>query len=319
MFKEMAKKVLGTVFGKSLPPPSGAEKEFLSELQTTFQKLPVLETTDSSPSETAWKNNMNRLRELVLKQDAREFLRWDVISKTMFVDNAGYIPAELKYLTTRPDWDARWREAIKESTVGHPKPLRVFPASSGNLIHHAYHLAQFEEKTKVPVHEIECVFEFGGGYGSMCRLFFNLGFRGKYVIFDLPSFSALQVYFLKTLGLPVKSLADFKKSDSGIVCVSDIADLPAALTDHRQINSNLFLATWSISESPMRIRESILPLVSDFQSFLIAYQERFGEVDNLEFFDNWKQTLGNVIWHNWPIEHIPGNNYLIGNRSYLEA
>jgi hypothetical protein len=312
MLRAIVKKLFGLVFDRPLPLPSSEEKAFLSELQTAFRELPVLETTNALPSEAAWLSYMNRLRELVLNQDPREFLRWDIVAQTLFVSSARYISTELKYLKHRPDWNTRWRTAIKESSVGHPFPCVFYPASSGNLIHHAYHVAQFEEKTKVQVHNMDCVFEFGGGYGSMCRLFYNLGFRGRYIIFDLASLSALQRYFLRTLGLPVQPVTEFVRSRSGIACVSDIQKLMALLTDHIEAKDTMFIATWSISESPVSIRNSVLPLTSEFQSFLIAYQDRFGEVNNVDYFGNWKKTTRNVAWHSWRINHIPGNNYLIG-------
>ncbi len=159
---------------------------------------------------------------------------------------------------------------------------------------------------------MDYVFEFGGGYGSMCRLFYNLGFHGRYIIFDLPSLSALQRYYLRTIGFRVKSTTEFVKSEDGIVCVSDIQQLISLLPDHIKASNALFLATWSISESPIRIRELILPRISDFQSFLIAYQDGFEEVNNVEYFDNWKKTIKNVAWQSWRIEHLPGNNYLVG-------
>jgi hypothetical protein len=237
----------------------------------------------------------------------------------MFVSFAAYIPTELKYLKHRPDWNTRWRTAIKESSVGrprrygyHPIPYIFYPASSGNLIHQAYSLARFEEQTKVQVENMDYVFEFGGGYGSMCRLFYNLGFHGRYIIFDLPSFVALQRYFLRTLGLPVQSVTEFVKSKTGIDCVSDIQHLIALLADHIEARNTMFIATWSISESPISIRDSVLPLTSEFQSFLIAYQDSFGEVNNVDFFANWQETIRNVAWHSWRIEHIPGNYYLVG-------
>ncbi|MDP1715930.1 MAG: hypothetical protein Q8L41_14410 [Anaerolineales bacterium] len=313
MLKDIIKKLLSMILFRPLPLPSNEEKFFLSELQTKFYELPALETINVLPSEAAWLSNMNRLRELVLNQNPREFLRWDVVSKTMFVSFAPYTAKELKYLKQRPDWNTRWYTAIKESTVGHPVPYIFFPASSGNLIHQAYHIAKFEEQTNVEVHNVDYVFEFGGGYGCMCRLFYNLGFQGRYIIFDLPSFSALQVYFLKTLGLPVQSLTEFVKSRTGIVCVYDIDQLTTLLADHIDARNTMFVATWSISESPITLRGLILPLISGFQSFLIAYQDIFGEVDNVDFFDNWKEAVRNVAWHSWRIEHIPGNNYLVGS------
>jgi len=304
--------LLSILLDRPLPQPSNSEKIFLSELQAIFREFSVLKTTKALPSETAWLRNMNRLRELVLNGNPREFLRWDVISRTMFVSSADYISAELKYLKNRCDWGTRWCGAIKESFVGHPPPYILYPASSGNLIHHAYHVAQFEEKTKVEVQNIDYVFEFGGGYGSMCRLFHNLGFHGRYILFDLPPFSALQVYFLKNLGLPVQSITEFGKSRTGIVCVSDIQHLKTMLGDPFQAKNRLFIATWSVSEAPIRIRDAVLALTTGFQLFLISYQDRFGEVDNADFFGTWRKTIKNVAWHSLRIEHIPGNNYLFG-------
>src|SRR5262249_29537133 len=150
-------------------------------------------------------------------------LRWDVIQDTMFVGAASYVAKELTFLKKHPDWASRWRRAIQESPIGHPLRYPFFPASSGNLIHHAFHLAQFEEKTQIQVNNIGFVLEFGGGYGSMCRLLHNLGFHGKYVILDLPFFSLLQSFYLKSLGLPVHSIEDFKTANEGIVCVSEPA------------------------------------------------------------------------------------------------
>ena len=312
MLKRMLKKMLNVVLDKPLPAPSSQEKEYLSDLQTTFRELPILETTNALPSEAAWLSKMNRLRELVLNRDPRKFLRWEVISGTMFVAYARYISTELNYLKHRSDWNTRWRVAIKESPVGHPVLYIFYPASSGNLIHHAYHLAQFEEKTGAQIHNMDYVFEFGGGYGSMCRLFFNLGFHGKYIIFDLPSFSALQRYYIKTIGLPIHSVDTFRKSKTGVICLSDIQQLNVLLADRIEASNSMFIATWSISESPITIRDSVLPLTSKFKSFLIAYQDRFREANNVDFFSNWKDNNRVVTWHSWRIEHIPGNNYLVG-------
>jgi hypothetical protein len=51
------------------------------------------------------------------------------------------------------------------------------------------------------LHDADCIVEFGGGFGSMCRLIGALGFRGRYVIFDLPPVLALQRYYLGLHGI----------------------------------------------------------------------------------------------------------------------
>lgn len=312
MLEALAKRILGIVCNRSLPPPSKEEKALLSELTRAVSQLPVLETRDVSPSEVAWQRNANRLRELVLNQDPRKFLRWDVVANTMFIAFARYIRLELAYLKRRPDWDSRWRGAIREASAGCPTPYLFYPTSSGNLIHHAYHVAQFEEKTGLRVQDIDTVLEFGGGYGSMCRLLYNLGFRGRYIIVDVPAFSALQIYFLKTLGLPVQSPGMYANAKPGIFCVANIGELGASLMKQFERNNAMFIATWSMSEVPLSVRYSVLPFMAACRSFLISYQDEFREVNNDVFFSDWRETRRDVAWQNWPIEHLPGSRYLVG-------
>src|SRR3712207_7978939 len=42
----------------------------------------------------------------------------------------------------------------------------AWPESSGNLLHHAYHVCRFEEATGLRAEQLELVVEFGGGYGD---------------------------------------------------------------------------------------------------------------------------------------------------------
>jgi hypothetical protein len=198
--------------------------------------------------------------------------------------------------------------------IGHPLPYPFYPSSSGNLLHHAYHIAKFEENIRINVNEIKLVFEFGGGYGSMCRLFHNLGFRGKYVIFDLPHFSALQMFYLKSIGLMVHPSHTLTVS-AGVSCISDLGQLRDLLSHCIDKDNSMFVATWSISETPIYLRQSILQLVADFSAFLIGYQHQFGEVDNLDFFENWRDSFATQFnWYSWQIQHIPANSYLFGKR-----
>jgi hypothetical protein len=314
MIRKTLKRVFEFIYDKALEPPTEAEKEFLSSLKATFSQLEEVPTAGVLPSEEIWLRNINRLRELVLTGNPREFLRWDVVAQSMFVSSAPYISTELKYLKAKKEWKTRWLNAIKESSIGHPYPSIHHTASSGNLIHHAYHVAHFEEIAKIDVTEFDFVFEFGGGYGSMCRLFHNLGFRGKYLIFDLPHFSALQTYFLKTCGLNVFSLKDFKSATPGIICVSDMETLSEALAVSKTLCRKLFLATWSLSESTTALRKTVFDLLPEFGSFLIGYQDQFGEVNNREYFQQLREQFRVLKWQSVPIRHLPGNSYLIGSR-----
>lgn len=294
--------------------PTSSELELIRELRANIRTLPGREITERSQAEDIWAKVVNRLRYLILHEDPRKFLEWANLS-TMFVGNESYVAEELRYLQQHRQWSGKWREAIAESEVGQPTRFPAYPQSSGNLIHHAYHLSQFEEKTGRQVADLDFLVEFGGGYGSMCRLIHKLGFTGKYIIFDLAEFSCLQSFFLKSIGLPVRSLESFKTAKSGILIISDKDLLREGIsTRSQQALRSLFLATWSISETSIPFREEILGMVMASDAFLIGYQDRFGEVDNVDFFSNLKRKREDINWHDWEIPHIPGNRYLFGER-----
>jgi len=307
-------KLLTAISDKPLQPPTNKELILIEELKADFRDLLVKNQIDHSISECAWVDNVKHLSNLINTCDPREFLRWDVIRETMFVGNAEYISKELKFLKNLPDWKNSWQNAIKESHVGHPPPYCRYPQSSGNLIHNAYHLGQFEAKTGISLSSARFVFEFGGGYGSLCRLFHNLNFSGKYVIFDLPVFSALQQFYLKSIDITVHSTDSFKTAKDGVVCVSNLEQLKTIIPSHIEVGNSMFIATWSMSETPVSLRESILPIILNFDRFLLAYQYRFGEVNNKDFFNNWMNAWNNIKWYNWEIEHLPNNFYLMGKR-----
>ena len=298
---------------RPLPPETARDKALTEELRAALRDITEPEQAAESASEEEWLSNVNRLGELVFNEDPREFLRWDIILKTMYITCADYTKPELKYLRGHPDWNTRWRDAVKESHVGHPVPYWRYPDSSENLIHHAYHIAQFEDRTGRRIDGMDFILEFGAGYGSMCRLIHKLGFRGRYVAFDLPAFSALQKFFLKSMSLTVHPPDRFREEASGIACVSDISQLSALISGQGDMSESMFVATWSISETPVGLRDSILPLLSSFKAFLIAYQAQFREVDNIAFFKGWTAARTDIQWWDWKIEQIPNHNrYLVG-------
>jgi hypothetical protein len=152
------------------------------------------------------------------------------------------------------------------------------------------------------------VFEFGGGYGSLCRLFFRLGFRGRYVIFDLPHFSALQQYFLSSIEIPIVGLND---QGMGVTLVHDVEAL-GEVRHKLSMNDSLFLANWSLSESPVAIRESLGDIIDSCNHVSIAYQEVFAGIDNADYFSSLRSKRPQKVWEVLPIAHLPGNWFLFG-------
>ncbi|HRT63171.1 MAG TPA: hypothetical protein P5551_12530, partial [Syntrophales bacterium] len=184
--------------------------------------------------------------------------------------------------------------------------------SSGNRIHQAYHLARFEEATGQPISRFPLIMEFGGGYGSLCRIIYKLGFQGRYFIFDLPEFTALQKYYLGSLAMELIEAKAFFSGRRGILCTSDPELLGSMAAS--EARTGLFVATWSLSETAQALREHImtLPAMHAASAYLIAYQNDFEGIDNTHFFDAWRKSKPDIRWVQNEIAHMPGNHYLFG-------
>ncbi len=287
----------------------------IDELRLRVRQIPPPVRENPADGVSEWMKNCYRLRELILLGNPGKFLRWDVMLKTMVVTHPPYMAVELNYLQTLPDWSTRWQPAVVEPQMGWPIPFPAYPESSGNLLHQAYHLAQFEKTTGLRINQMEYILEFGGGYGCLVNLCHNLGFRGKYVIFDLPIFSALQTFYLQALGYSLlESAADFQNAYEGIYCMSAIEQLESVLPTGKDIDPALLIGTWSLSEIPFAFRDKFLSQIDLFHAVLIAFQDCFEAWNNLAYFDKWQESVVGFEFRSWPIKHLPANFYLMGKR-----
>jgi hypothetical protein len=293
--------------------PSYSDDPLAEKARLAFQGLSRGPHVSGEQAGKMWHKNTERLVDLAIHHDIKRFLQWDVVVETMVANNTSpYINNELAFLQRLPDWEERWEPALVESPVGTPAMFPSYPNSSGNLIHHAYHLAQLEKTNGIRVNELGHVFEFGGGYGSMCRLFYNLGFKGAYIIFDLPAFSELQRYFLGSIGLPVVPSDQMVPGDSLVACISGMDRLQEILPAYCDVGGSAFIAAWSFSESPLRIRNRLMPFLKGYQHIFIGYQDQFDDVDNRKFFGDWPTRFPDFSWKTWSIDHLAGCHYLIG-------
>jgi len=287
---------------RELPSASTEERRLIDELRADARALPLAPTAGGTPNANDWATAMNRLRHLTLHADPRAFLRWDVIVERMAVRHSPITPIELAALQARPDWESRWRRAIRECDAGRPFRYVGWPESSEPLIQTAYALARLETLVGRPVTEWETVFEFGGGFGSLCRLLHQLGYRGRYVIFDLPPFTLLQRYYLRSAGI-------MQDGDDRVVLTSELADLERHVAALPADAWAMFVACWSLSETPLALRARIRPLVDRIGRYAIAYQERYGEVDNVDYF---KREWLPGTRHTQRITHRDGDHFLVG-------
>jgi len=239
------------------------------------------------PETTSWETNRKELRDNILKMDVSNFLNWNVVKRTMVFDapTVEYIKVSENNLLL---------ESIQESSIGNPVPYFLNIETSGNLVHHAYSLSMLLDKASF--NSFERVIELGGGYGSMCRLFRNMGYSKVYTIFDLPEFSALQEYYLNSVNDGFTENTMF---------TGDVAALKGGT------KPTLMVATWSLSEMPLVLREEILEGLV-FEYCLIAFQSEFEGINNLEYFAEFEVNYPSLEFRVMQIEHLAGHYYLTG-------
>ena len=297
-FIKNKKNIVGEKF---LPKPKEEERAKIETLRHDFTKLSSAKTSASMTG--VWSSYCNNLQKYVKERDPRNFLNWDIIRYSMFY---GGKAEELEYLHSLSSWE-KWGKALKESLAGRPQPYKGMPETSGNMLHYAYSLALLSETFGVNLKETKRIFEFGGGYGGMTRLFFNLGFNGAYYIFDLPEFTALQKYYLQSTGLQSFKNTTIAKGVSLIDKIDVLKKTPI-------INADILIGTWSLSETPIVFRSKILSLVKNPSYYLIAYQKDFKGTDNVLYFEEFEKSMNNYEWKHFPIKHLPGNYYLLGKK-----
>ena len=255
------------------------------ELQRRFKELPPL----PHPVRDTWGKHRRSLRNHVATSETMDdFLRWSTVVATMFLGDCPAVEQEWRILETADR--ARWTCATLDPGVGGAERLPYAPHTTGNLVHQAYHLHQWENATARRVDSVESIVEFGGGYGAMALVCRQLGFKGKYTIFDLPEFGLLQQYYLSQCGI------------DGVEYV----------TDGMLNKVDLFIACYSISE--IVGHERIRYIVPGCTSYLFASADTWDGIDNNEWFSDHAALRPNITWTKVYNDIQPGHWYLFGVR-----
>jgi hypothetical protein len=76
------------------------------------------------------------------------------------------------------------------------------------------------------------------------------------------------------------------------------------------LKNKLFIANWSLSETPIDIRDKIIKKFSKFNFFLISFQNSFENLDNYYYFTQLAKALSNNNDTIYEIKKIPFMNFL---------
>lgn len=237
---------------------------------------------------------------LFKKKHIRNFLRENFIQKMFFVHNRIFIFKELKALKQNKNWPF-YKKLIKEDNIGNPVRYFLYPKSSGNRINHVFHLSILKDEMGINVKNIKNIFEFGAGYGCMARIFSKINRKIKYLCFDTFLVNVLQFYYLKHNNLDV----GFDEGKNNFLLASNIKKLDFF---YKKNKNYLFIANWSLSETPLKFRKNVTKFLINSKYILICFQENFENINNLRYFKNLKFKLSKK----YKIKIIK-NNFYTGN------
>ena len=219
---------------------------------------------------------------LLQKKDITNFLREGFIQKMFFLHNRFFVFDELKNLQNNKKWSL-YKRLINEDAIGNPVRYFLYQNSSGNRVNHVYHLSVLSRELNINLTDIKKVFEFGGGYGCMARIFSKLNKKIKYTCFDTHYVNLLQYYYLKHNNLDV----GFSTKNNFIL----ISNLEKIKENFKTNLKSLFIANWSLSETPINFRKNFIPIIRNNDFILICFQEKFENINNLRYFKALKSKI----------------------------
>jgi hypothetical protein len=184
-------------------------------------------------------------------------------------------------------------------------PFFEYPSATFTSIHHSYHFGEIYKFTGKLPPDFNSVLDFGGGYGRMAAALVRMGCEGVTII-DLPVMQHLQMQYIAD----VSRYSDFRNINlnSHIHWYGEIDEVERK-ADKRK---DLFTAFWSLSETPLHVRNKVMERLEEFDTICITYQNTFNAIDNTAYFTDVADRLkGKYSVKHYPTDIFPVNSFLI--------
>ena len=81
---------------------------------------------------------------------------------------------------------------------------------------------------------------------------------------------------------------NLKRND--VLLINSLSELKKIIYTYKK-KKMLFIANWSLSETPLKFRNNFFKLIKNSKFILISFQENFENIDNLKYFLKLKKNL----------------------------
>lgn len=262
-----------------------------------------------------WAANAEEIGNYFLNGFDTKFLRHPLLKSTMFAHlPSGATAIQKKFILQYFGIDKAKNYLVEES-LGKPILNDMELLTSGNSLHHLYHLAKFSKETGTNLEKIKTIVEWGGGYGNLVKIFKRIVPDVTYIIIDIPIFAYIQYVYLSYLfGTEIVHI--YQSGENmipGKIYLVPLDDSNLASLSSQSLNPDLFVSTWALSES----NETSQTLVKNADYFgarnlLLAYQQANESFQYAQKVTSLNQNY--VVSYNEQTEYMPNNYYLFAKR-----
>lgn len=263
-----------------------------------------------------WHKNMLGMEKYFLNNFSFSFLNYKIIKETMFMYTFNKWKNIQKELISKSLTKNKVKKILREYNIGRPLLNDLEYITSGNNIHHLYHIVKFFKETNTNSSNINTIVEVGGGYGNLAKIYKSLNKNSTYIIIDIPIFSYIQTVYLKTI-FGRESIHVVHNDEiyikNGLINIIPL-DKKILPTLNKIISGvDLLISTWALSES----NEAMQNYIKDVDYFkakylLIAYQKSNTSFKYSENVKNVEKNYETVF--NKETDYLKDNYYLFCKR-----
>lgn len=162
-------------------------------------------------------------------------------------------------------------------------------------LHHIYDFIVIHVLLNLLPTDLKQIVEYGCGTSDVGPMLRQLGFKGAHLMYDIYHVTLMQRYFLRYSGYPVYmvgTLAGMNSTYGSVQVPVHTGMLNTAIDRSSEIlKKSLFMATFSLTETPIHERDRITSMIDDFAIIYIRSALRFDNVDNSEYLSRLSREL----------------------------
>lgn len=211
------------------------------------------------------------------EEDLQYFREIDIVKRITLYENNLYLEYYIycSNIKSTYRYDEKLKKAMdKKAVLGFSsedsRDKYSYEESTFSQIRSCFQYFSYEEMTGNKINDFSEIIEIGAGCGDFCKFIFDMGYKGKYTIVDLPEIMPLAKYNLRQY--PV--------------------NFSEVLPD---INNKFIISTWGLSETMIETR----PDLRRCSGYLLTYQRNIWGLDNKKYFNQFNGYKRELSWLPW--------------------